>query len=193
MIVTGIGVYLGNHWHGPTLDWQRIKITGLVHDLGNVVKFDLDKHPEYLGKEQTRVEYWKQVQKQVIEKYGADDHEATKRMLTEIGIGQEMQATILDKSFGNSIKIAAGRDWYAKILAYCDMRVLPGGIGTLDERLQDVRERMPKYANRPDFEELLAANRAIEKEIQENSDVPVSQISDETVSVDEKLLDFDIV
>ena len=47
----------------------------LLHDLGNIVKFDLEKYPDFLGKEKPRLEYWKKVQKEVREKYGSDDHD----------------------------------------------------------------------------------------------------------------------
>lgn len=181
LTVTKVCLFLKGHWIGQELDWDKITKTALLHDLGNVVKFDLDKHPEFLGSEISRLDYWKQVQKQTIEKYGSNDHEATRIMLEEIGTDREIIETILNKSFGNSIKTADSDDWYAKILLYADTRVLPNGVAALEERFADVRERMPKYVERPDFEDLLNAGRDIEKQIQENMNVPVSKINKDSV------------
>lgn len=119
------------------------KIT-LVHDLGNVVKFDLDKNPEFLGEEQANINYWKDVQRSVKEKYGTDDHEVTKKMLEEVGATKDLVDVVLNKSFGNSKEIKDSDNWPLKILYYADMRTLPLGVGTLKERMKDVRERMTK-------------------------------------------------
>ena len=43
--------YIEKHWKGETVDWDLAKKIALLHDLGNVVKFDFDKHPEFLGSE----------------------------------------------------------------------------------------------------------------------------------------------
>jgi len=47
--------------------------------------------------------------------------------------------------------------------------------------MEDVRARMPKYTERPDFEDLVEAAKEIERQIQENLDIDVSEISDESV------------
>jgi len=48
---------------------------------------------------------------------------------------------------------------------------------------------MPKYTSRPDFNDLVSATLEIEKQIQENLDVPVSEISDQSVNIDKTLLE----
>lgn len=115
----------------------------------------------------------------MIKKYGSDDHEATRKMLEEINIEEGIIGIILAKSFGNSVATKNSDNWYLKILFYADMRVLPDGVGTLEERIEDVRTRMPKYANRPDFPDLVAACREIEGQIQQKMNVSVSEISDQ--------------
>lgn len=193
LTVTKVCLFLKDHWIGPELDWDKVTKTAMLHDLGNVVKFDFDKYPEFLGPEISRVDYWKEVQKQTINKYGSDDHEATKIMLEEIEIEPEAINTILNKSFGRSVETAGSDNWYPKILLYADLRVLPNGIATLEERFADVRERMPKYVERPDFVDLLNAGRKIEKQIQENMSIPVFEINREMVGEsDEELLNFKV-
>ena len=192
--VWGIVSFIEQHWKDSDVevDWNLLKKASLLHDLGNVVKLDLDKHPEFLGKEQSNVDYWKEVQRNIIEKYGSDDHEATEKMLKEIGVAQNITDVIQGKSFGNSVATRDSNNWLLKILYYADLRTLPLGIGTLEERISDVRERMPKYTSRPDFEDLVSACKDIEKQIQDKLDVAVSEINDQTVETPKKLVDFDI-
>lgn len=181
--VWGVVSFIEKHWNDSEIkvDWDLVKKAALLHDLGNVVRFDFNKHPEFLGKEQVNVDHWKDIQKKVIGSYGSDDHEATKKMLKEIGAAQEMVDIIQEKSFGNSVTIKDSDNWPLKILYYADIRTLPGGIGTLEERIADVRERMPKYTSRTDFEDLVEACREVERQIQEYLNVPVSEINDDTI------------
>lgn len=141
-----------DNWTGPEVKWEDLEKMALLHDLGNIVKF---KEP---SKDQASM----------IAKYGTDDHEATRLMLTEINFPEELIEIILNKSFGNSVAISQSDNWMLKILYYADLRVLPSGIGTLDQRLEDIKIRMPKYFNRPDFPELIEACKDIEQQIKEN-------------------------
>ncbi len=145
----------------------------LFHDVGNLVKYDFGIIPI------ENVDFWKQKQQEIKRKYGADDHEATKKMLAEIGVTAEISKIILDKSFGRAVEISWSETWEVKTLLYADNRVLPHGIGSLEDRLADVRVRYSKYASRPDLEE---ACREIERQIGENMDVPVAEITEENLT-----------
>lgn len=186
--VYGIVCFIEKHWKGENVDWELVKKIALLHDMGNIIKFNLDQHPEFLGSEEPNVEYWKNVQKEIIQKYGSDEEEATKAMLGEIGIDANAIQIIEDKAFGNSVGVKNSSNWHLKLLYYSDLRTLPLGIGTLEERLSDVRGRMPKYTSRPDFEDLVLACREIEQQIQKKVDIDVSKINNETAKVDEKIL-----
>lgn len=178
--VFGIVSFIEQHWKNKeaVVDWDMLKRAALLHDLGNIVRFDFDKHPEFLGKEQKNVESWKKKQKEVIKDYGSDDHLATESMLREINTEPQIINIIQKKSFGNSIAIINSDNWPLKILYYADLRTLPWGIGTLEERITDIRERMPKYTSRPDFEDLVNASREIEKQIQGNLKISVVEIDE---------------
>ena len=194
LTVTKVCLFLKDHWIGPELDWEKVTKTALLHDLGNIIRFDFDKHLEFWGDEAKRIDYWKSIQKQTIEKYGEEEHAATEKMLQEVGIDQETITTILNKTFGNSVKVSQSEDWYSKILLYADMRVMPFGVSTLEERMEDIRNRIPKYSTRVDFGDLVNACKEIEKQIQENINVPVSEITKVSVErKDEGLLNCDVL
>ena len=85
--VCGVTSYICEHWIGKEeFDWEKVRKISLLHDVGNIVKFDFDKYPQFLGDELKNIEYWRGTQKKIIEKYGNDDHDATKNMLLEIGV-----------------------------------------------------------------------------------------------------------
>ena len=181
LTVTKVALFIADHWIGPELNKDRLKKAALVHDLGNIVKFDFVAHPEFLGDEQKRVGYWKKKQREIIEKYGDDDHEATKLMLNELGFDNDSIEVISSKSFANSIATKDSNNWSLKILLYSDLRVLPSGVGTLEERLKDILERMLQYNTRPDLENLFEACRDIERQIQANVTIPLSEINSKSI------------
>jgi len=191
--VCSIVEYLEQHWKSDTkVDWKETKKIALLHDLGNIVKFDFDKHPEFLGDEQKNVDHWRKKQAETIKKYGNDDHKATEAMLSELEIDDSSIKLILNKSFGNSIETVQSNNWILKILYYADLRTLPFGIGSLTDRINDVRERMPKYTNRPDFEDLVNACQKIEEQLQQNLNISVNEINDKNVKIDASFLELEI-
>lgn len=186
--VASICAFIMEYWTGHDLNWNVVLKAALLHDIGNIVRIDFDNYKAFGGEENIDVIYWKGLQKELIEKYGTDDHEATKKILEEIGVDSEIIQTIMDKSFVHSIDISHGDNWYTKILQYADLRVVPTGIVPMEERINDVKNRMTKYTSRPDFNELIEACRQIEKQIQKNIRVNVDEITKENMSVDVKKL-----
>jgi len=155
--VTKISNLIATHWQDQNINIPDLVKVSLLHDLGNIVKFNFEKFPI------DNIDYWKEKQTEIIKKYGNDDHDVTQKMLQEIKIDDKLIKIILNKSFDNSINISQSSDWVSKILLYADLRVLPHGVGTLQQRLDDVKDRMDKYKNRPDLPDLFSACFEIEK------------------------------
>src|SRR3990172_10228755 len=82
--VCSIVSFIEKHWTREEVNWGLAKKVALLHDIGNIVKFDFEAHPEFLGEERSRLDYWRKVQRQVVKNYGKDDDEVTKKMLQEI-------------------------------------------------------------------------------------------------------------
>lgn len=187
MDVAAVAGFIKDHWIGDSLDWDKLLKAVLVHDVGNIVRFDFEKHASFLGDEQKNVDYWKEVQKKVVGKYGTDDHAATEKMLREIGFSPEFVQIVADMSLEDAVGIAEGDNWYSKILLYSDMRVMPRGISTLMERLEDIRERLPKYSTRPDFEQLIKSCFDIEKQVGSKMNATLEKISAESIHANREL------
>ena len=109
------------HWKGKKVDWNLAKKTALLHDLGNIIKFK-----QFIGLEESSIEYWKQVQKEMIKKYGSDEEGATKIMLRKVGVDERVIQIIEMKAFANSVGVKDSNDWRLKLLLYyADLRTLP--------------------------------------------------------------------
>ena len=169
LTVAALVTVIKDNWSGEVkVDWPAVTAAALLHDLGNVVKFDLDKFPQLLGPELPQINYWREKRAELVAKYSADDHATTDAMLAELSISPVIRQIISDKSFGNAIVAAASGSFESKILLYCDLRVLPERIGTLDERIAEIKTRLLKYSQRSDFGDLVTACHQIETETLSN-------------------------
>lgn len=179
--VTRVGILIADQWRQP-IDKDLVTKAGLVHDLANIVKFKLELDSPLEAK-----------QKEMREKYGSDDHEATAKMLQELGVDEKLIEIVQKKSFGNAIEVAASNNWPLKILFYSDMRVVPTGVVDLETRLNDVVTRLEKYRNHPQKDELMQSAREVEKQIQKMTNTKLDEINDGLVATGiEDLLDYEI-
>ncbi len=184
--VAKVGLFIQKNWKAEPIDKDLLTKVLLLHDIGNIVKFDIQKYPHFLGEvERERADYWLAVQKETIQKYGYDDHAVTEKMLQETNIDSAVVKIVVAMSYTNAVTIAASQDWILKILLYADLRVSPTGIIPLKDRLDDVHTRLPKYKDRND---LYDAGVLIEQQVQSNITVPVSDITNDNVAIDDEYL-----
>ncbi len=179
--VAKICQFVCDHWRGKVINREIILKAALLHDLGNIVKFDFDKYPRLLDKEGSRIESLKEIQSKTIKKYGSDDHEATKKMIEEIGVDEKLKDIILRKAFGNALETEKSDNWEVKILFYCDLRAGPFGVMPLKERLNEALPRLEKYKHLGNLEDFVKACENIEKRIQSNINVDISKITEEKI------------
>ncbi|MEK7617831.1 MAG: HD domain-containing protein [Patescibacteria group bacterium] len=162
------------------IDKQAIIIACLLHDMGNIVKFDFSRFPEMV--EEKGVEYWEKIKQETLKKYGANSHEATRNMLKELGVSERILELVDAVGFDQGEANMQSADFGKKICAYADMRVLPKGAGSLEDRMADLRVRYKDHPegaeNREVFEQAL---REIEKQIFEKCKIRPEEITDENI------------
>lgn len=115
----------------------------LLHDMGNMVKIDFYSSlaKELLRFDEHDAEYWTEVKEKQVEEFGAYSHDATKNIIKKLEIDEDI-ANLVDLSTWQHIqKIIDGDDWNAKVLAYADYRVMPSGVCSLQERIDDFQKR----------------------------------------------------
>ncbi len=142
--VAGVGKLIAQNWKG-SCDVKVVTKLCLLHDMGNIVKFDLRD-----GIDRSKfgvienLKHWQEVQLGCWEKYGKDAHDATIGILHDAGLPQfesyineeeelyfaEAKDSELDKASVAAI-----------ILMYADCRVIPSGVVSYRERVNDLKVR----------------------------------------------------
>ncbi|HBC72717.1 TPA: hypothetical protein DCZ90_02830 [Candidatus Amesbacteria bacterium] len=183
--VTSVALFIAKNWQGTPLNTELLKTMLLLHDIGNIVRFDFEKHPEFLEDEIIRIDFWKKRQKDFISKYGNDDHEATVAILKELGVSEEIKQKIYQMGYWNVEKVKNSNDWYLKLALYSDLRVGPFGILPLQKRVDDIHARIEQYKNHLEF---IGIAQELENQIQANLEISVSKINNNSIIVNENLL-----
>lgn len=164
------------------IDKEKIVKVCLLHDMGNIIKFQLDYFPELTKPE--GLEYWQNVQREFIEKYGDDEHNATMQIMRELGVSEELIQLADQNHFHLLCEHAKGNDMFVKIMHYADMRVGPFGVLSYEERMDEAKKR---YANHKDkFKEegrlkLVECGREVERQIFAHCSIKSEDVNDESI------------
>ncbi len=198
--VAGVALWILDHWHGTDApDHNLITSELLLHDLGNVIKFDLENYFHLLGEsEKGKKEYWQNAQKEFITQWGPNEHVATENIMKDIGVRDEVVALFNRCGSSKAKENTKSGDWSEKICTYADIRVAPHAIVSVDERWDEVLER---YRGRGhslgDIEEVERRRTytgILEEQIQTRVTKPLSEISTTSItSYIEKLPSVEIV
>jgi hypothetical protein len=141
--VAGVAQMICDHF-SPSLERENILLACLLHDMGNIIKFDLGFFPDTVQPE--GLEYWQKVQQEYIDKYGTNEHLATLAICRELGVSERVIELISSISFTNGKENFESPDLSRKICDYADTRVTPFGVVSLEDRLADLEKRYaPKY------------------------------------------------
>ncbi|MDB5259600.1 MAG: hypothetical protein JWO73_808 [Candidatus Taylorbacteria bacterium] len=162
---------------------HEVVLACLLHDMGNIIKFDLTHFPEFVQPE--GIEYWQKIKDEFILKYGSDEHAATERIAREVGASEKTLVFVDNVGFRKLLETESGNSLGQKICAYADMRVGPKGVLSIAERTADLRKRYEgrvRNAMSPEaLERHYAALGNIERQIFLVSNMRPEDISDDSV------------
>ena len=164
------------------LDTDGVVSVCLLHDMGNIIKFDLSYFPEFVKPE--GLEHWQKVKDGFVEKYGSDEHVATEKICREIGLSETEMGYLSAVGFSRASENVTSDSLERKICCYSDMRVGPHGVLSIEERLADGRKR---YAGKKHtiaserFEEMAAAVRELERQIFLAASIRPEDVTDASV------------
>jgi hypothetical protein len=159
----------------------------LLHDMGNIIKFDLSFFPEFLEPEGEQ--YWRAVRTDFLKKYGDNEHEATVMIAKEIGVSERVIVLINAIGFSQIPKAYESNDLSVKIAAYADSRVTPHGVTDLEGRLREGRERYKNHFKKKPkedsfYEEMIEIFKKVESQIFENVPIYPEDINDSSVNTE---------
>lgn len=163
------------------VDAENIIMACLLHDMGNIIKFDLNKTSALFNRS-INLGHWQKVKAEFIKKYGANEHHATILIAHELKLDQRQIDLIGCIGFYEAPLNAQDHDFGKKIVQYSDDRVTPHGVVGLEHRLQDLRKRYDNHqqdtAVRGNFENAL---REMEKQIFSRCKIKPEEITEERV------------
>lgn len=178
--VSSVAAEICDHISIP-VDRNAVITATLLHDMGNILKFNLDLFPEFLKPEGK--DYWKNVQDEYRAKYGEDEHIATVAIAKELEVKQNVINLIDSILFSHARANSESTDFDCKIAAYSDMRVEPMGIVSLADRLADGNKRFKinktnEAARHDFFTEMAGYLEQIETQIFAQTDLKPTDITD---------------
>ncbi|MBI2515240.1 HD domain-containing protein [Candidatus Wolfebacteria bacterium] len=155
----------------------------LIHDMGNIIKFDLNYFPQFL--EPQGLKYWNAVKQEFEKKYGKEEHRATLLIAKEIGVSKKTISYLSAIGFSKTTQNLSEKSFEKKICCYADQRVGPFSILSVEERLKEGRER---YKDRKDksiastwFEIRSRDLKQLEEQIFKNSKIQPFDITDDSI------------
>ncbi len=182
-----VGKQICEHWQGPKINKEDIIAVLLIHDLGNIVKMDLETETglKILGKEAQNIGHWKKIKKEIIQKYGYDDHEVTEKMANELNMSKQLIFILNHKILLKNDFILNSNDYNIKIAAYCDQRIGPFGILPLKVRFAEIKERYGKRTgtnlNTPKLDFFMECGIKIEEQIFQHLKITPDNINDQSI------------
>lgn len=139
----------------------------LFHDMGNIIKFDLDHTQDFIRLENVR--YWREVKSRFIKLYGTNEHLATEKICREIGFTPTELNCLTAITFAGVRRVLQYGSLEEKICCYSDQRVGPHGVLTLTERLLEGKKRYSdvkdKQIDDQKFEMIVGCFRELEMQI----------------------------
>ena len=127
--VASVAEMVCDNWKGAPLDKDDVVAACLLHDIGNIVKFDFSKEStiKMLGEDGKSIAFWQKVKDDIVARYGKVDNEVNHNMVAELGIDARV-LFLVDHMGGIFENKKRGDDRELMVCSYADFRVEPMGI-----------------------------------------------------------------
>jgi hypothetical protein len=180
-----------DNWFGPKINGNDIIAALLLHDLGNIVKMDVEDENGVSAKllkehNDKPMDFWREKKKEMIKKYSENDHDATNKMIEELDVPKEVKFIVTKGIFLDNDFTLASDNWELKIKAISDQRIGPWGVLSLKERFEDVKIRYLKRTsgssiNHPKAQEYINCAFKLQEQVFANCKIKPEDINDSTI------------
>lgn len=184
--VAALGSLICDRFEDHVIDKDLVVKTLLLHDMGNILKFNFERLDLFEEADKKNVEKYKHAQKEYREKYGSDPDVATLQIIKEITSDKEVATLCEEAHWLNLANFINSDRWDVMVCTYSDMRTGPFGLLTITERVNDLKKRRPEESE--DLDILLEQGFIVEKQLNVATQNKLSEITSELVEhVAEKL------
>jgi len=181
--VAGVASIICDNFDKP-LDKNSIIAACLLHDMGNILKFNFDIFSDEFFAPEGK-DYWMKVKEEFRQKYGDDEHEATRLILENIKVNQSIKDLTNYIGFSQVGSLVKQNNFNKKIRLYADCRVSPFGITSLDKRMEEGSKRYVVQKGKfsaEEFGNLANFAKKLEQQIFEHCKIKPESIIDENVN-----------
>ncbi len=195
--VAQVGVETIENWTGPNINQENITSVLLLHDIGNMIKFELHSNEAKKIYSHSELEKLLPIQKKMIALYGNNADIANISILKEIGVSEDIIQLLTNHSFDYLPTLLDSENWNEKIVFYADLRVAPWGIVPLKKRVENLRERYShrnqRWNDKSTFSNWLNWSNKLEKQLNQQTNIDLEHLSLNDVERKiSKLLTFNI-
>lgn len=152
----------------------------LLHDMGNIIKFDLALFPKFLEPE--GLQYWQSVQSYFQQRYGENEFQATLKIADELRVSPRVKEMIAAISFTHVTANYQSDDMEMKICDYADTRVSPQQVVSLQERFDDLEKRYGARYPSEEQQQLRAQFRELMTQIEQQIFAQASTLTAEMIT-----------
>jgi len=179
-----------------TLNKDLIITTLLVHDLGNLVKFNLKQPVGYQCKEHQKLfqgdnlKFWQTKQQEMIKRYSPNASLANLQILKELNLIKSAKL-LKNHTFEhiNQLILQTGH-WQEKIISYCDLRFTPTGLDSVTNRIKDLKIRYKAsdstWKNKDIVKQRLTNSLTLEQQINSQTKIDITQVK--TVEINDNII-----
>lgn len=132
---------LTEHWKGSKLDKKALIECCLFHDIAKPMTFDLAKQAQY-GMRDEDIANLVELQNHIKDNYGEEEYHAVIMICKEVGLSEAAISLVDHLEWGNIPRFISANDIISLIPIYCDMRISPKGILSLEARIKDLYNRV---------------------------------------------------
>jgi len=161
--VAALGSLICDQLDRQLVDKDLIVKTLLLHDMGNILKYNFSRIDLFDEADRKNIEKYKIVQRDFEARYGSDPDIATLKIIKETSTDKRIENLCEQANWLNLKKYVSTNRWDVKICTYCDMRTGPFGLLTLTERIQDLKLRRPEESE--DLDILLEQGLLVEQQL----------------------------
>jgi hypothetical protein len=174
--VASLASLITENWTTPHLSKNDILVTCLLHDIAKPMTFDLAKQAQF-GMSAQDIEKLAKLQKTLRQTYGDNEHIATYKICQEIGVNENILRLIDNLEWSNIPLLLEKNDIESLIPIYCDMRIGPEALLSIEVRVADVTKR--EESNKTD--EFTKNGIELEKTIQSHCKYDLKSITNEKI------------
>lgn len=172
--VTALAKIITDNWTGEDIDSMSVIKACLMHDIAKPVGFNTSpENQKKYNMSDTDIQNQEKLKKYIKDNFGEDEHKAATEMCKTMNLG-EGSVSVVDKMEWSYLPgLMKENDLNTIIAVYCDMRIGPNGILSLQERFDNLKARTGK-----DHSDLFADALEVENVLQKNSNIDLNGITD---------------